>query len=142
MMFLSNLFYDISNKKEIELEHMAYSLHLYFRGLSLRNTSKSISKLVQIIHTIAIRDWIQKYKPKRLYYGKTTISEFIHVYQKMKLKLKLVLNTLGLIGLLSNLRVRKSLKLVYIKKTKYVYCIRTFSFRCNGRVWGASSFNR
>jgi hypothetical protein len=51
------------------LKYIVYSLHLYFLGLSLRNTSKATSKFVQRSHS-AIRDWIQKYKPGRLFHSK------------------------------------------------------------------------
>ena len=63
-------------RKRTKPEDIIYSLHLYFSGLSLRNTSKAISKFVKRSHT-AIRDWIQKYKPERLFYKKTKISDFI-----------------------------------------------------------------
>ncbi len=63
-------------RKRTDLEDIVYSLHLYFRGLSLRNTSKALSKFVHRSHT-AIRDWIQKYKPKRLFYRETKIAEYI-----------------------------------------------------------------
>ncbi len=63
-------------RKRTKPEDIVYSLHLYFSGLSLRNTSKALSKSIQRSHT-AIRDWIQKYKPERLYYRKTNITEFI-----------------------------------------------------------------
>ena len=63
-------------RKRTEPEDILYALHLYFNGLSLRNTSKAISKFVTRSHT-AIRDWIQKYNPKRLFYRKTKIFEFI-----------------------------------------------------------------
>ena len=62
-------------RKRTEPEDIVYALHLYFNGLSLRNT-KAISKFVTRSHT-AIRDWIQKYNPKRLFYRKTKIFEFI-----------------------------------------------------------------
>ncbi len=55
---------------------IAYALHLYFLGLSLRNTSKALSRFVKRSHT-AIKDWIQKYKPQRLFYKRSKISEFI-----------------------------------------------------------------
>ena len=58
------------------LEYITYALHLYFDGLSLRNTAKALSRFVKRSHT-AIRDWIQKYKPKRLSYRKTNVAEFI-----------------------------------------------------------------
>ncbi|HEY6535174.1 MAG TPA: hypothetical protein VIY08_05150 [Candidatus Nitrosocosmicus sp.] len=46
-------------RKRTPLEDIVYSLHLYFLGLSLRNTSKAISRFFKKSHT-AIRDWIQK----------------------------------------------------------------------------------
>jgi len=55
---------------------IVYALHLYFNGLSLRNTSKALSSFVKRSHS-AIRDWIQKYKPKRLFFRKTKINEFV-----------------------------------------------------------------
>ena len=63
-------------RKRKEPEYIAYSLYHYSLGLSLRNTSKAVSRFVKRSHT-AIRDWIQKYNPKRLYYRKTKIFEFI-----------------------------------------------------------------
>ncbi len=63
-------------RKRTEPKDILYSLHLYFSELSLRNTSKAISRFVKRSHS-AIRDWIQKYKPERLSYSKTQISEFI-----------------------------------------------------------------
>jgi transposase-like protein len=63
-------------RKRTELKDIVYSLHLYFGGLSLRNASKAISRLVQRSHSV-IRDWIQKYKPERLFYIRTKISKFI-----------------------------------------------------------------
>ncbi len=61
-------------RKRTALENIVYSLHLYFSGLSLRHTSKVISRFVKRSPT-AIRDLIQKYKPERLSYGKTKTSE-------------------------------------------------------------------
>jgi putative transposase len=64
-------------RKRTEPKDIIYSLHLYFLGLSLRNTSKAISRFVTRSHT-AIRDLIQKYKPaERLFHTKTKTSEFI-----------------------------------------------------------------
>ena len=91
-------------RKRISIKDIAYSLHLYFLSLSLRNTFKAISRFVTKSHT-AIRDWIQKYKPERLSYNKIKISEFIidetqlkvgselngYEYQLLNLKLKIFL---------------------------------------------------
>ena len=63
-------------RKRTKLEDIVYSLNLYFSGLTLRNTAKAISKFIKRIHT-SIRDWIQRYKPERLFYNKTKISVFI-----------------------------------------------------------------
>jgi len=63
-------------RKRTKLEDIVYSLHLYFSGLSLRNTSKALSESVHRSHA-AIRDWIQKYKPERLFYHKVKLAEFI-----------------------------------------------------------------
>ncbi len=62
-------------RKRTEPEDIVYSLHLYFNGLSLRNTSKAISRFVKRSHS-AIRDRIQKYKPKRLFHRKTGLCSF------------------------------------------------------------------
>src|SRR5215467_7228880 len=63
-------------RKRTESEDIAYCLYLYFLGLSLRNTSKAVSRFVKRSHT-AIRDWIQKYKPEMLNSRKIRITEFL-----------------------------------------------------------------
>ncbi|MBA2268112.1 MAG: hypothetical protein H0W19_07225 [Nitrosopumilus sp.] len=50
-------------------EDVIYAIHLYFDGLSLRNTSKALSRFFKRSHS-AFRDWIQKYKPGKLFYQK------------------------------------------------------------------------
>jgi putative transposase len=59
------------------LKDIVYALHLYFDGLSLRNTAKALSRFVKKSHTAIRVDWIQKYKPKRLFFRKTRFAEFI-----------------------------------------------------------------
>ena len=63
-------------RKRTEPEDIAYSLYLYFLGLSLRNTSKAVSRFVKRSHT-AIRDWIQRYNPEMLSSRKISVTEFI-----------------------------------------------------------------
>jgi hypothetical protein len=63
-------------RNRTEQKDIAYALHLYFDGLSLRNTSKALSRFVHRSHT-AIRDLILKYKPEKLSFRKIKISEFI-----------------------------------------------------------------
>ena len=63
-------------RNRTKFKDIAYALHLYFNGLSLRNTTTALSRFIHRSHT-AIRDWIQNYKPKRLFYRKTNVDEFI-----------------------------------------------------------------
>ena len=67
-------------RKRTEPEDIAYCLYLYFLGLSLRNTSKAVSRFVKRSHTAIIRDWIQKYKPEMLGSRRTRITEFIWLW--------------------------------------------------------------
>jgi hypothetical protein len=52
-------------RKRTKLEELVYYLHLYFNGLSLRNTSNALSTFIKRSHT-AVRDWILRYRPERL----------------------------------------------------------------------------
>jgi len=76
-------------RKRTKLEDIVYSLTLYFSGLSLRNTAKALSKSVHRSHA-AIRDWIQKYKPERLFYHKVKIAEFIVDETQIKIGSELI----------------------------------------------------
>jgi putative transposase len=58
------------------VEDVIYTINLYFDGLSLRKTSKALSRFVKRSHT-AIRDWILKYKPERLSSKTKKIDEYI-----------------------------------------------------------------
>ena len=77
-------------RKRTEPEDIAYFLYLYFLGLSLRNTSKAVSRFVKRSHA-AIRDCIQKYKPERLSPRRYVLPNL----KLMKLSLWLVLNISG-----------------------------------------------
>ncbi|MER5175609.1 MAG: hypothetical protein ABJB76_10105 [Candidatus Nitrosocosmicus sp.] len=84
-------------RRRTKSEDIVYSLHLYFNGLSVRNTSKALSfciKLVKRSHS-AIRDWIQKYKPKRLFFRKINITEFIIDENQIKGWLRIYLALMG-----------------------------------------------
>jgi putative transposase len=63
-------------RNRTKIKDIVYALHLYFDGLSLRKTSKALSRFVKRSHT-AKRDWIQKYKPKKLSYLRKKIDEYI-----------------------------------------------------------------
>jgi putative transposase len=77
-------------RNRTEQKDIAYALHLYFDGLSLRNTSKeALSRFVHRSHT-AIRDWILKYKPERLFFRKIKISEFIIDETQLKVGAELI----------------------------------------------------
>ena len=66
----------MSTRNRTRLEDIVYAIHLYFLGLSLRNTSIALSRFVKRSHT-AIRDWIQKYKPQKLLSKRKKIDEYI-----------------------------------------------------------------
>ena len=56
---------------------IAYSLYLYFLGLSYRNTTaRALQRFVKRSH-VSIWKWIQKYRPKKISSTKTKVSEFI-----------------------------------------------------------------
>jgi putative transposase len=63
-------------RQRTNLEDIMYAVNLYFDGLSLRKTSKALSRFINRSHT-AIRDWIEKYKPQRLLSKNKKIAEFI-----------------------------------------------------------------
>ena len=65
------------NKEENKTKIIVYSLHLYFSGLSLRNTFKALSRFIHRRSHSAIRGWIQRYKPERLFFRKIRIAEFV-----------------------------------------------------------------
>ncbi len=65
-----------TRRNRTRLEDIVYAIHLYFLGLSLRNTSKALSRFIKRSHT-AIRDWIQKYKPEELLSKRKKIDEYI-----------------------------------------------------------------
>jgi len=108
-------------RKRTKLEDIVYSLHLYFSGLSLRNTAKAISKFIKRSHT-AIRDWIQRYKPERLFYDKTKISVFI-IDETHKGWLRIYL-ALGC----NRIRNKEYCCNKYIKRAKYVCSIERFLY--------------
>ena len=76
-------------RNRTEQKDIAYALHLYFHGLSLRNTSKALSRFIKRSHA-AIRDWILKYKPERLFFRKIKISEFIIDETQIKIGSELI----------------------------------------------------
>ena len=76
-------------RNRTNLKDITYALHLYFNGLSLRNTSKALSRFVKRSHS-AIRDWIQKYKSKRLFFRKIKINEFVVDVTQIKVGSELI----------------------------------------------------
>ena len=109
-------------RKRTKLEDIVYSLHLYFSGLSLRNTAKAISNFIKRSHT-AIRDcWIQRYKPERLFYDKTKISVFIiDETNKGWLRIYLALAR-------NRIRNKEYCCNKHIKRAKYVCSIERFLY--------------
>jgi putative transposase len=59
-------------------KYIYYALQLYFSGLSLRKTSQRLSTTTFIRRNhVSIWNWIQRYKPKRIFQKKSKVSEFI-----------------------------------------------------------------
>jgi putative transposase len=58
-------------------KYVYYALQLYSSGLSLRKTSDRLSNVLIRRNHVSIWNWIQRYKPKRIFQSRRTISEFI-----------------------------------------------------------------
>jgi putative transposase len=58
-------------------KYVYYALQLYSSGLSLRKTSERLSNVHIRRNHVSIWNWIQRYKPKRIFQSRRTISEFI-----------------------------------------------------------------
>ena len=63
-------------RQRTKLKDIAYSLYLYFLGLSYRNTAKALYGIVDRSH-VSIWKWMQKYKPKKISFERRRINEFI-----------------------------------------------------------------
>src|SRR6476469_11177595 len=57
-------------------KYIYYALQLYLSGLSRRNTSQRISQFITRNH-VSIWNWIQRYKPKKIFQTRCKLSEFI-----------------------------------------------------------------
>jgi putative transposase len=58
-------------------KYIYYALQLYFSGLSFRKTSERLSTTFIRRNHVSIWNWIQRYKPKRIFQKKSKVSEFI-----------------------------------------------------------------
>ncbi|MFL6316092.1 MAG: hypothetical protein ACJ73C_05045 [Nitrososphaeraceae archaeon] len=58
-------------------KYIYYALQLYSSGLSLRKTSERLTAVRIKRNHVSIWNWIQRYKPKRIFQARSTISEFI-----------------------------------------------------------------
>jgi putative transposase len=58
-------------------KYVYYALQLYSSGLSLRKTSERLTAVRIKKNHVSIWNWIQRYKPKRIFQARRTISEFI-----------------------------------------------------------------
>ena len=57
-------------------KYVYYGLYLYFSGLSLRRTSERLSCYIQRNH-VSVWNWIQRYRPQRIFIRSKKISEYI-----------------------------------------------------------------
>jgi putative transposase len=58
------------------LKYVYYALKLYSSGLSLQRTSQHLSLIIKRNH-VSVWNWIQKYKPKKIFQKRNKIQEFI-----------------------------------------------------------------
>jgi putative transposase len=63
-------------RQRTKSKDIAFSLYLYFIGLSYRNTAKALSRFVHRSH-VSIWKWMQKYKPQQISTKRKKIAEFI-----------------------------------------------------------------
>ena len=122
-------------RKRTDFEDIVYPLHLCFSGLSLRNTPKALSGFVQRSHT-AIRDWIQKHQPERLFFRETKVSEFIidETQNQGWIWAYLVMGC-------DWIRNQEHSCNAHVKGTEHV-CCGAFSFQSCKRLRQTSTFNR
>jgi putative transposase len=69
----------MNTRNRTSSEYIGYGLYFYFSGLSLRKTSERLSScfIKGEIMYVSIWNWIQKYKPKKIFERKKKIEEFI-----------------------------------------------------------------
>ena len=67
----------MNTRNRTSSEHIGYGLYFYFSGLSLRKTSERLSSCFIKRNHVSIWNWIQKYKPKKIFERKKKIEEFI-----------------------------------------------------------------
>ncbi|HZH38855.1 MAG TPA: hypothetical protein VEX17_02200, partial [Bacillales bacterium] len=63
-------------RQRTEPKDIAYSLYLYFLGLSYRNTARALDRFVHRSH-VSIWKWIQKYNPRKILSKKRKINGFV-----------------------------------------------------------------
>ena len=73
-------------------EYIGYGLYFYFSGISLRKTSERLSSCFFIKRNhVSVWNWIQKYKPKKIFERKKKIQEFIIDETLIKIGSELIL---------------------------------------------------
>ena len=102
----------MNTRNRTSSEYIGYGLYFYFSGLSLRKTSERLSSCFIKRNHVSVWNWIQKYKPKKIFERKKKIEEFIIDETLIKIGSELIYG----FGLLLDLRVRKSLELEYLKR--------------------------
>jgi putative transposase len=67
----------MNTRNRTSSEYIDYGLYFYFSGLSLRKTSERLSSCFIKRNHVSVWNWIQKYKPKKIFERKKKIEEFI-----------------------------------------------------------------
>ncbi|HEY7573201.1 MAG TPA: hypothetical protein VH796_17715 [Nitrososphaeraceae archaeon] len=66
----------VAKRNRTPSKYVGYGLYLYFIVLSYRNTSKALCRFVTKSH-VAVWNWIQKQRPKRITRKRKQTTEFI-----------------------------------------------------------------
>jgi putative transposase len=66
----------VHQRQRTKPKDIAYSLYLYFLGLSYRSTAKALNRFVERSH-VSVWKWIQKYSPKRLSTKRKRVNGYI-----------------------------------------------------------------
>ena len=119
-------------------EFIGYGLYLYFLdGLSFRNAAKALKWFIKISH-VSIWNWIQKYKPKKIFTKK-----------KRKIDGYIIDETLIKVGSSEYIWLwviiepkDKEILATNISKERNMFVARAFSITYCKRIWSTFCFNR
>ena len=126
-------------RQRTKSKDIAFSLYLYFLGLSYRNTSaKALSRFVHRSHLVSIWKWMQKYKPQQISTKRKKIAEFIID----ETQLKIGSHYIWIWVAIEPIHRKKILQIdISFERTMLIVAER-FIASFNKYIWQTSSFHR